>query len=216
MARRKAKSGEQPVENQSELTEAQAEHGSNGNGPEPEMLDLNAMLAEISGRLIAAGSTSLPHRQSEVQQPIERKQSVVFILNNQHYAFEISRIREVLRLPEITRVPGLPDWLLGVMNVHGEIVSVVDLAYFLGIKAQATSYVTTVLVAQTGDQQIGLSVDDVEQIHTFPVDLIGEPLWEVEPTIAEYLQGTFERTDHFIHLLDCDQLLHGSQMQQFT
>jgi chemotaxis signal transduction protein len=141
---------------------------------------------------------------------------VVFILDNQHYAFEISRIREVLRLPEITRVPGLPDWLLGVMNVHGEIVSVVDLAYFLGIRGQATSYVTTVLVAQTGDQQIGLSVDDVEQIHTFPVDLIGEPLWEVEPTIAEYLQGTFERTDHFIHLLDCDQLLHGSQMQQFT
>jgi hypothetical protein len=46
--------------------------------------------------------------------------------------------------------------------------------------------------------------------------LIGDPVWEIGETLAEYLQGTFERTDHFIHLLDCDLLLHGAQMQQFT
>ena len=72
------------------------------------------------------------------------------------------------------------------------------------------------IVAQAADQRIGLVVDDVELIYSFPVEQVLSPPFKVEPGIVPYLRGAVERDQEYIRLLECERLLLGQQMQQFS
>lgn len=187
-----------------------------GNPSTGEMVDLEALLAEIGARLITAGSMSLPQPQPVQAEPAESMQALVFMLLGDHYALELDHVGEVVRRPRITSVPGLPDWVLGVANLHGEIISVVDLVYFLDLGNQAARCPVDMLVTQAGDQRIGLMVDEVEIIYTFPTEQVLSPPFKVEPGLVAYLRGAVERQGAFIRLLHCERLLLGPQMQRFS
>ena len=79
-----------------------------------------------------------------------------------------------------------------------------------------TSSDATLIVTHAADQQIGLLVDDVSLIYTFPEDELAPPPYKVEPGIEDYLCGALDRDHEFIHLLDCERLLLGKAMQQFS
>lgn len=188
----------------------------NGRSTPGNTIDLNALLAEISDRLVTAGSIPFKPVQPVESETGERMQILVFAMENTHYALEVERVGEVVRQPEITPVPGLPGWILGVTNLHGEIISVVNLQSFLAKDLNAVEPPTDMLVAQAGDQRIGLMVNDAELIYTFPVDKVLSPPFKVDPGLVAYLRGAVERDGGFIRLLDCERLLLGPQMQQFS
>jgi purine-binding chemotaxis protein CheW len=179
------------------------------------VVDLDAFLLELSARLVTAGSVPLPAEPPAPVQPVERMQVIVFVLRGVRYAVEMSSVSEVMRGPVITRVPGLPAWVQGVTNLHGEIVSVVDLSRFLEVGALTSRPPTSMIVAQAADQRIGLMVDDVELIYTFPLEQVLSPPFKVEPSIVAHLRGAVEREKEFIRLLDCEQLLLGQRMSNF-
>jgi chemotaxis signal transduction protein len=191
--------------------------GGNGDSLAAPMVNLDALLAEISARLVAAGSVNLVRPRLPTP-PVEQLRIVVFVLHGTRYAVEIRYVNQVLRQAAVTRVPGLPDWVVGVLNLYGEIVSVVDLARFLDLDPPAapSHSAATILVAQAADQRIGLMVDSVEVIYAFPAEQVISPPFKVEPSLVSYLRGAVERNDHFIRLLDCERLLLGPQMQQFS
>lgn len=179
------------------------------------MVNLDAFLAEISARLVTAGNITLPQQPTQIA-PQERMQIIVFEMGAVHYAIEVSNVGEVVRSPEITHVPGLPDWVLGVTNLHGEIVSAVDLPLFTHIRDHAASQPAYMIVAQAGDQRIGLVVDGIDIIYTFPIEQVISPPFKIAPDLVPYLRGAIERQDEFIRFLDCERLLLGPQMQQFS
>jgi purine-binding chemotaxis protein CheW len=179
------------------------------------MVNLDAFLAEISARLVTAGNITLP-QQAASTTPQERMQIIVFEMGSVHYAIEVSNVGEVVRLPEITHVPGLPEWVLGVTNLHGDIVSAVDLPLFVNITEQVTTRPAYMIVAQAGDQRIGLVVDGIDIIYTFPVEQVISPPFKIASDLVPYLRGAIERQGEFIRFLDCERLLLGPQMQQFS
>jgi hypothetical protein len=93
------------------------------NGTNGEMVDMGALLAEISARLTIVGRLPLPDAQPAAAPRQDDVQIMVFRLSRLRYAVEIDHIREIVRDPVVTRVPGLPDWVLGVTNLHGDYVS---------------------------------------------------------------------------------------------
>jgi chemotaxis signal transduction protein len=105
--------------------------------------------------------------------------------------------------------------VLGVSNVHGEVMSVVDLASFLDAPHNSSWQPEYMLVTQAQDQRIGLAVDGIDIIYTIPLNQVISPPFKIEATLVHYLQGTIERSEDFIRLLDCERLLLGPQMQQF-
>jgi chemotaxis signal transduction protein len=182
-----------------------------------EMVDMGALLAEISARLVTVGRQSLSDASlATVTRKEQEHRILVFRLAQTHYAVTVSSVREVVRDPSITRIPGLPDWVLGVTNLHGDITSVVDLSLFLGIDSDADSRKRSMLVTQSGDQQIGLVVDEVDLITSIAADQIISPPFTIDAALVAYLRGAVERESEFIRLLDCDRLLLGNQMQQFS
>ena len=181
----------------------------------PEMVDLSAYLNEISARLVTSEARPAPSAQPEGEAADEHRQLIIFRLGSVAYGIEISHVIEVTHQPDITPVPGLPSWVLGVCNVHGEILSVVDLAVFLEAPPKARWQPEYMLVAQASGQRIGLAVDDVDIIYTIPVNQVISPPFKIEAALVHYLQGTIERAEDFIRILDCERLLTGPQMQQF-
>ncbi len=140
---------------------------------------------------------------------------VVFELGRNPYAVRIENVREVVRSTKITPVPGMPDWLPGVANVRGDVLSVVDLARFLNVGDDSPR--RGVLVAQSDDGQlvIGLLVNGVVGIRRLPPpqpledDLLGDD------TLAEYLDGIAELNGKLVPILDLNALFASTEMNAF-
>ncbi|QEL15414.1 chemotaxis protein CheW [Limnoglobus roseus] len=141
---------------------------------------------------------------------------VVFELGHTPYAVRIENVREVVRSTKITPVPGMPDWLPGVANVRGDILSLVDLPRFLNVD-DGESPRRGVLVAQSDDGQlvIGLLVNTVVGIRRLPPsrplehDLLGDG------SLAEYLDGVAELNGKLVPILDLNALFTSSELNAF-
>ena len=197
---------------------------SNGSQPASEepaplpVVRIDAFLAQLSERLAAAGSLSLARSlDGPTTGLVEQTRVVSFALGGVRYGLEIQFVSEVARHRDIMPVPGLPGWVVGVVNLHGEIVSAVDLARFLDLDPPANRLLPELMVvAQAADQKIGLMVDRVDQIVTVPTESIISPPFKISLALVPFLRGVVERGDQFIRLLDCERLLLGPQMQQFS
>lgn len=133
---------------------------------------------------------------------------VVYRLGEQTFASPISQLREVVRLPAVTPVPGTPDWLLGVANIRGDVLSVVDFPAALGVTGGATGK-RSVLVAGTSDGRLslGLTVDEVMGIRRCsPSPWAADDRRESGP-LGEFLTGLFEWDRRLTPVLDLDRVL---------
>lgn len=99
-----------------------------------------------------------------VPKPIPSTGFVCFMLADQCYGMAVSRVREVLRPCEVAWVPGAPGACLGVINLRGHIVSVVDLRQILGLEAHSGGAATRLLVIDYGDSMLALKVDCVLEL----------------------------------------------------
>jgi purine-binding chemotaxis protein CheW len=86
-----------------------------------------------------------------------------------------ARVGEVLRMPELTRVPGLPSWLPGVANIRGQVLSVVDLRPLLGLPLDTTAVRPRLLRVDAQGIEVGLRVDAVDGVADLDLDE-SEPL----------------------------------------
>lgn len=105
----------------------------------------------------------------------KRTEYLAFGLAGETYAVEIDRVAEILRLLPMTEVPRSPDTVLGVLSVRGKLVTVVDLRRRLKLPAGATDRKTRILLVDAGTgEQVGLVVDDVQQVWRLAIE-------EIEP-----------------------------------
>jgi len=136
---------------------------------------------------------------------------VSFLLNGEWYGEDIRYIQEVNRLQEITEIPGLPDYILGVINLRGKIIPIMDMRRRLGMPPVAPSEKSRILVASYGGSVLGLLVDSVHQVMEMPLSMISPPPSSVSRNRYIYGIGRFE--DKLIFLLDIERIFEDSQVQ---
>jgi len=145
------------------------------------------------------------------------EQFVLFSLGEQTYAAPIANVFELSLPPELIVVPNTPKWILGVSNMRGEIISVVDFKGFLNIEPDSLKKPGRMIIAQTRDKQmtIGLMVDGINGIKYFSVDAI-QPLEQQEPGLSDaFFQGACLHETEVVIFLDLEQILQSSKMRQF-
>jgi len=180
-------------------------------------VDLETLLADLNTRLISAGRVPFAQDAPRPAETVEMMRVVIFALGDTRYAVDIRYVNEVARRADFTPVPGLPAWVLGVINLHGDIVSVVDLAAFLKVNLPASPRAPDMLVvAQAGDQRIGFMVNRVDLIYSFPADQVLSLPLRGELELVPFLRGAIVRDGNLIRLIDGDRLLLGPHMQQFA
>jgi len=134
---------------------------------------------------------------------------VTFSLARERYAVESRYLREVVRFTDCTPVPDAPAFVVGVINLRGEIVAVFDLRPFLGVSAQAATDLARVVVMGQDRAEFGVLADAVHEVQTLRTTDVLEPPSSTTGIGREYLRGV---TQNALILLDGAVLLQDGRI----
>ncbi|MCX7418936.1 MAG: chemotaxis protein CheW [Planctomycetia bacterium] len=146
-----------------------------------------------------------------------RNKHVVFVLNATHYAVPLANVLEIQRVPQITALPHVPDWLRGVTNMRGDVLSVVDLRMLLKIELAECSQDERMVVVKSTKEElaIGWIVDRVVGIRGIePSELKSTSLLPAD-SMASFIAGIIQRDDRLIAVLDVNRVLSSPELRQF-
>ncbi len=118
-----------------------------------------------------------------------------FTLGGQKFLAPMEQVTEILTAPGYTRLPGVKPWVIGVSNVRGRLVPIIDLGKFFNIPASTQSYRTKrILVIEHHDMLNGLVVESVEGMQHFPVETFSDEGVELPGEgISDYADGHYLR-----------------------
>jgi len=136
-----------------------------------------------------------------------------FSLGQEDYAIPLLSVREVISIPETTPIPKAPPHFLGIMNLRGQVISVVDLRTKLKIKPKGNNQEESVIIVDINGMNLGIVVDSINKVLAFTQDQVNE-VPEIETQVnAEYIQGVFRKEDSLTVLLDVAKVLDLKDMK---
>lgn len=134
----------------------------------------------------------------------ERIEILTFSLAGESYGVETCHVREVCQLKELTAVPCTPPFIAGVINLHGQIVAVVDLRKFFELPARGLTELNRVIVLAGGGSEFGLLADSVGEVRRVTVSDLQEGLPTLTGMRERFLRGI---TGQMLAVLDGARLL---------
>jgi purine-binding chemotaxis protein CheW len=138
---------------------------------------------------------------------VAEKQLVVFEIGSESYAVDINMVREIIQLQPITRVPGTPPSVEGVINLRGSVIPIVDLRKRFQLSKIERDKDTRIVVVTCKGAEVGVIVDSVAQVLRIPVDSIESANSVFTDEHLEHLLGIVKLTNRLVILLDMDQVL---------
>jgi purine-binding chemotaxis protein CheW len=132
---------------------------------------------------------------------------VGFQVGRETYGVPITSLHEIVRVPEITAVPDAPDYLEGVINLRGKIVSVMDLRKRFGEKQAAVRKNNRILVVEYAGRLAGLIVDSASEVLKIPADAVEAPPAVFQEGGLNCVTGLGKVGGRLIVLLDMSKLL---------
>lgn len=149
-----------------------------------------------------ASSTS---QSQSVEDPI--LQYVTFQLDHETYGINVMQIQEVLRYTEIAPVPGAPDYVLGIINLRGNVVTVIDTRKRFGLIEAELSDNSRIVVIEVDNQVVGILVDSVAE-----VVYLKQSEMETAPNVgneesAKFIQGVCNKNGELIILVEFEKLM---------
>ncbi|GLR74962.1 MULTISPECIES: chemotaxis protein CheW [Aliivibrio] len=134
-------------------------------------------------------------------------QWVTFQLEEETYGINVMQVREVLRHTEIAPVPGAPDYVLGIINLRGNVVTVIDTRSRFGLMQGEITDNTRIIVIESERQVIGILVDSVaEVVYLRSSEIDTTPSVGTEES-AKFIQGVSNRDGKLLILVDLNKLL---------
>jgi len=146
----------------------------------------------------------------------ETRQYLTFILDGELFALDISKVREVLDYTKITRVPQMPEFMLGVINLRGSVVPVIDMRTKFGMnKVERTVNTCIVIVEVTLDSDnviLGALVDSVQEVFELDPEQIEPPPKIGMRLKTEFIKGMGKKEEKFIIILDIDRIFSTEEL----
>jgi purine-binding chemotaxis protein CheW len=141
---------------------------------------------------------------------------VGFEVGRETYGVPITSLHEIVRVPEITAVPDAPDYMEGVINLRGKIVSVIDLRKRLGEKKVTTSRRNRILVVEHRGRLAGLIVDSATEVLKIPASDVEPSPTTLQEGRQNCVTGLGKYKGRLIVLLDMTRVLDMGAAQKFS
>ncbi|NJB68784.1 purine-binding chemotaxis protein CheW [Desulfobaculum xiamenense] len=144
-------------------------------------------------------------------------QYLSFVLAGELYALDISKVREVLEVQEVTRIPRTPEFLRGVINLRGSAVPVVDMRRKFGMSATEYTVNTCIIIVEVnleGEELIlGALADSVREVIELTPDEIKPPPRMGTTIDTNFISGMSKQDEQFIMLLEIDTVFSAEELQ---
>jgi purine-binding chemotaxis protein CheW len=148
----------------------------------------------------------------------ESSQYLTFKLDQELYAVDIAKVREVLEFTAVTKVPRTPDFMRGVINLRGNVVPVVDMRLKLGLTQTEKTVNTCVIITEVevdGEKTVlGALTDSVQEVIDLDADQIVPPPRMGTRIDTEVIRGMGKRDDHFLIILDIDRVFTAADVHE--
>lgn len=136
----------------------------------------------------------------------ELSRFIEFSLGNEDYAIPLLMVREVISIPDTTPIPKSPPHFLGIMNLRGQVISVVDLRKKLKVEARRDKE-EAVIIVDIGGMNIGVVVDSINKVLAFSSEDVSE-MPEVEHQVnTHFIFGVYKKENSLTVLLDIAKVL---------
>jgi len=141
---------------------------------------------------------------------------VTFELEAESYGINVADVREVLRFSEIAPVPGAPGYVIGIINLRGNVVTVIDTRKRFGLGMKEVDDLTRIVIIEIDDQEMGILVDSVAEV----VDL---RMSDIEPApnvgnddTSKYIMGVTSRDGELLIIVDLKKILSSEELQDVS
>jgi purine-binding chemotaxis protein CheW len=149
----------------------------------------------------------------------ETTQYLTFKLDEEIFALDVAKVREILEYTTVTKVPLTPDFMRGVINLRGSVVPVIDLRLKFGMTATEQTINTCIIVAEVGmDEEtilLGALADSVQEVNEMEPEQI-----EAAPHIGtrlntDFIKGMGKQDGNFVMILDIDRVFTSGDLTAF-
>ncbi|MGL6258014.1 chemotaxis protein CheW [Vibrio sp. WXL103] len=143
-------------------------------------------------------------------------QWVTFQLEEETYGINVMQVREVLRYTEIAPVPGAPSYVLGIINLRGNVVTVIDTRSRFGLAGGEVTDNTRIIVIESERQVIGILVDSVaEVVYLRSSEIDTTPSVGADES-SKFIQGVSNREGKLLILVDLNKLLSDEEWDEMA
>lgn len=141
---------------------------------------------------------------------------VTFCLGDETYGIDVLQVREVLRMTDIAPVPGAPAQVLGVINLRGSVVTVVDARKSLRMAAKAADDAARIVVAEVDEHVVGLAVDAVTEVLELRRSMVESPPNVGNEERSRYIAGVVNHPGGLLILVDITKMLSEDEWQELA
>jgi purine-binding chemotaxis protein CheW len=147
---------------------------------------------------------------------VESTQYLTFTLDEELFALDIAKVREVLDYTSITKVPQTPDFMRGVINLRGSVVPVVDMRSKFNMPVAETTVNTCIIIVEVdidGEGTVlGAMADSVQEVLELGPEQIEPPPRIGTKLRTDFIKGMGKRDDQFVIILDIDKVFSASEL----
>jgi len=129
-------------------------------------------------------------------------QVVIFNLGDEQFAVETASVQGINDIMEITKVPKAPQYIKGLINLRGNVISLLDINLLLNIKKNTEVEQSNIIILKMEDEQVGITVDQVDEVLEVEENLIEK----VDEQRKTYIKGVINFQDRVVTLIDIDKL----------
>jgi purine-binding chemotaxis protein CheW len=143
-------------------------------------------------------------------------QLVSFMLSNEEYGVEVLKVREIIRMPGITKMPNTPPYVEGIINLRGKVIPIISMRKRFGLAEVDHDLHTRIMVMDVGGGLTGFIVDAVSEVIRIHSSEIQPPPTMVSGNIdQEFITGVFNHTDRLLIIMDVDQMFSPQEREYF-
>lgn len=143
----------------------------------------------------------------------ERMEVVAFVLGNEKYALAAEHVREIDPLRDFTPIPCTPPFVLGLINVRGQILTVIDIRKFFDLPEKGISNLNKVIIMHAPEMELGILADEILGSCWIAIEALQSSLPTLTGIRAEYLRGvTIEESGDRLVVLDAAKILSDERI----
>ena len=143
-------------------------------------------------------------------------QLVTFRLKDETYGINVMQVQEVLRVSEIAPVPGAPGYVLGIINLRGNVVTVIDTRTRFGLSTGELDEASRIVIIESEQQVVGILVDSVAEVVELRQSEIDSAPNTGNEDSSRYIQGVASRDEDLLIVVDLNKLLTEEEWSEMT